>query len=164
MKLIVTHPGSSHKDDFLACCILAHLHGVTIHRREPTEDDLSTPDTCVVDTGGIHDAALKNLTLHGMTFNKPSARRQPLVGNIVVVPLITASRAAHTRVRKPLCNQCYGPLLATSLSIFVRSDVATKLMNMGREVILDAIGFILAKYGLVASHVYQFLLSAFIQI
>ena len=60
IELILTHPGGAHKDDFLACCILAHLHGVTIHRREPTEDDLSTPDTCVVDTGGIHDATLKN--------------------------------------------------------------------------------------------------------
>ena len=65
MKFIVTHPGSAaHKDDFLACCILAHLHGVTIHRREPTEDDLSTPDTCVVDTGGIHDVTLKNFDHH----------------------------------------------------------------------------------------------------
>ena len=71
MKLIVTHPGSSHKDDFLACCILAHLHGVTIHRREPTEDDLSTPDTCVVDTGGIHDATLKNFDHHQFPRDAP---------------------------------------------------------------------------------------------
>ena len=64
IKLIVTHPGGAHKDDFLACCLLAHLHRVPIQRREPTEEDLADRDTCVVDIGGVHDAELNNFDHH----------------------------------------------------------------------------------------------------
>jgi len=64
IKLIVTHPGSSHKDDLLACCLLAHLHGVPIERREPADQDLADPEICVVDVGSSHDAALNNFDHH----------------------------------------------------------------------------------------------------
>jgi len=56
IQLIVTHPGGAHKDDFLACCLLAHLHSVPIQRREPSDEDLANVATCVVDVGGVHDA------------------------------------------------------------------------------------------------------------
>ena len=36
LHTIVTHPGGSHKDDLLAVCVLAALHGCPIVRREPT--------------------------------------------------------------------------------------------------------------------------------
>jgi len=67
IRLIVTHPGSAHKDDFLACSLLAHLHGVPIHRREPTDQDLADATTCVVDVGGSHDAELPFVSIakHG---------------------------------------------------------------------------------------------------
>ena len=39
---ILTHPGGSHKDEFLACCLLLAENPVTIVRREPTEADLTT--------------------------------------------------------------------------------------------------------------------------
>ena len=55
IELIVTHPGGAHKDDFLACSLLAHLHGVPIERRDPTDEDLAKPSICVVDVGGVHD-------------------------------------------------------------------------------------------------------------
>lgn len=64
IKLIVTHPGGAHKDDLLACCLLAHLHGVPIERREPTDQDLLDPEIAVVDVGGSHDPALSNFDHH----------------------------------------------------------------------------------------------------
>ena len=71
IKLIVTHPGGAHKDDFLACCLLAHLHRVPIQRREPTEEDLADRDTCVVDIGGVHDAELNNFDHHQFPQDAP---------------------------------------------------------------------------------------------
>lgn len=64
IQFIVTHPGGAHKDDFLACCLLAHLHGVPIERREPTESDLADPLICVVDVGGDHNPDLNNFDHH----------------------------------------------------------------------------------------------------
>lgn len=52
MYKIVTHPGSAHKDDFLATCVLlATLDPAEVFRREPTRADLADPDTYVVDVG-----------------------------------------------------------------------------------------------------------------
>jgi hypothetical protein len=52
MYKIVTHPGSAHKDDFLAASVLlATLDEAEIFRREPTRADLEDPDTYVVDVG-----------------------------------------------------------------------------------------------------------------
>lgn len=70
-QLIVTHPGGAHKDDFLACCLLAHLHGVPIQRREPTSEDLNNPSTCVVDVGGVHDPTLNNFDHHQFPRDAP---------------------------------------------------------------------------------------------
>ena len=71
IKLIVTHPGGAHKDDFLACSLLAHLHGVPIERRDPTDDDLADVATCVVDIGGVHDAAMNNFDHHQFPRDAP---------------------------------------------------------------------------------------------
>ena len=71
IQLIVTHPGGAHKDDFLACCLLAHLHGVPIQRREPTDQDLANKATCVVDVGGVHDAELNNFDHHQFPRDAP---------------------------------------------------------------------------------------------
>lgn len=71
IQLIVTHPGGAHKDDFLACCLLAHLHGVPIERREPTDEDLANVATCVVDVGGVHDAQLNNFDHHQFPRDAP---------------------------------------------------------------------------------------------
>jgi hypothetical protein len=71
IQLIVTHPGGAHKDDFLACCLLAHLHGVPIQRREPTKDDLDDSTICVVDVGGSHDAELNNFDHHQFPRDAP---------------------------------------------------------------------------------------------
>lgn len=71
IKLIVTHPGGAHKDDFLACSLLAHLHNVPIERRDPTDADLADAATCVVDVGGVHDAAMNNFDHHQFPRDAP---------------------------------------------------------------------------------------------
>lgn len=71
IKLILTHPGGAHKDDFLACCVLAHLHNVPIQRRDPDQDDLADPEICVVDIGGSHDPAKNNFDHHQFPKDHP---------------------------------------------------------------------------------------------
>ncbi|MFT5466666.1 MAG: hypothetical protein ACI8UO_001766 [Verrucomicrobiales bacterium] len=64
IELILTHPGGAHKDDFLACCILAAKHGVPIVRREPTQTDLDNLATIIVDVGGEHAPHRNNFDHH----------------------------------------------------------------------------------------------------
>jgi hypothetical protein len=64
IQQILTHPGSAHKDEFLACCLLIAVHKVVLVRREPTSDDLNDPSTIVVDVGGEHDPARMNFDHH----------------------------------------------------------------------------------------------------
>ena len=61
---LLTHPGSAHKDEFLACCVLLALHPVPIVRREPTASDLNDPQIAVVDVGHDHDPVRKNFDHH----------------------------------------------------------------------------------------------------
>ncbi len=68
---ILTHPGSSHKDEFLACCVLIYQYKVPVSRREPTEDDLQDPRTCVVDVGGEHQPDRKNFDHHQFPRDHP---------------------------------------------------------------------------------------------
>ncbi|MCF6312407.1 MAG: MYG1 family protein [Verrucomicrobiales bacterium] len=64
IEKILTHPGSSHKDELLACCVLLYQHQVPLVRREPSEEDLRNPNICVVDVGGEHDPQLNNFDHH----------------------------------------------------------------------------------------------------
>lgn len=64
IKKIVTHPGTAHGDDFLACCILAAKFGVSIERREPIQSDLDDLETLVLDVGGQYDHADLNFDHH----------------------------------------------------------------------------------------------------
>ena len=61
---IITHPGGSHKDEFLACCVFIANTPVTIFRREPEETDLTDPTVCVVDVGHRHEPELNNFDHH----------------------------------------------------------------------------------------------------
>jgi len=61
---ILTHPGSAHKDEVLACAVLLASRPVTIIRREPTPADLADASICVVDVGHEHDSALNNFDHH----------------------------------------------------------------------------------------------------
>jgi hypothetical protein len=71
IERILTHPGSSHKDELLACCLLAAVHGVEIVRREPTEADLADPATAVVDVGGEHAPERNNFDHHQFPADHP---------------------------------------------------------------------------------------------
>lgn len=64
MKAILTHPGSAHKDDLLACCLLVSRYQVPVWRREPEASDLEDPEIIVVDVGGDHDPAKGNFDHH----------------------------------------------------------------------------------------------------
>ena len=64
VRLILTHPGGSHKDEFLACCVLAAVHGCRIVRREPEAEDLQDAGVAVVDVGGEHEPKLSNFDHH----------------------------------------------------------------------------------------------------
>ena len=61
---VLTHPGSAHKDEFLACCVLLTVQPVAIVRREPSAADLADPAVCVVDVGHEHDPAKNNYDHH----------------------------------------------------------------------------------------------------
>lgn len=64
IDFIITHPGSAHKDEFLACCVLISQCPVEIHRREPTPEDLRNPAICIVDVGDTHDPKNRNFDHH----------------------------------------------------------------------------------------------------
>ncbi len=68
---ILTHPGSAHKDEFLACSVLLALHPVPIERREPTAQDLADPAVAVVDVGHHHEPALHNFDHHQLPKDHP---------------------------------------------------------------------------------------------
>ncbi|MBC7368967.1 MAG: MYG1 family protein [Undibacterium sp.] len=68
---ILTHPGSAHKDEFLACSVLLALHPAPIMRREPTDADLSDPAVAVIDVGHRHEPALNNFDHHQLPKDHP---------------------------------------------------------------------------------------------
>lgn len=71
LKLILTHPGGAHKDELLACSLLAAVHRVPIVRREPTPDDLADVSTAVVDVGGEHAPERHNFDHHQFPADHP---------------------------------------------------------------------------------------------
>ena len=64
IKLIITHPGSAHKDDFLACCVLIAENPVSIHRKDPDSEDLDDSFVAVIDIGDRHEPNKKNFDHH----------------------------------------------------------------------------------------------------
>ncbi len=68
---ILTHPGGSHKDEFLACCLLLAENPVAIVRREPTAEDLADVEIAVVDVGHEHDPARGNFDHHQFPKDHP---------------------------------------------------------------------------------------------
>lgn len=68
---ILTHPGGAHRDEFLACAVLAAIHGCRIVRREPGGEDLADPGVAVVDVGGEHDPARSNFDHHQFGVDGP---------------------------------------------------------------------------------------------
>lgn len=71
LSLILTHPGGAHKDELLACSLLAAVHRVPIVRREPTPEDLADPTIAVVDVGGEHAPERNNFDHHQFPAEHP---------------------------------------------------------------------------------------------
>ncbi len=71
LSLILTHPGGAHKDELLACSLLAAVHRVTIVRREPTAEDLADATIAVVDVGGEHAPERNNFDHHQFPADHP---------------------------------------------------------------------------------------------
>ncbi|WP_309399860.1 MYG1 family protein [Cerasicoccus maritimus] len=61
---IITHGGGSHRDEFLACCLLISECAVPIERRDPTEAELADARIAVVDIGHQHEPSLSNFDHH----------------------------------------------------------------------------------------------------
>jgi len=61
---IITHPGSSHKDEFLACAVLLHYYPVEIIRKEPSPEELSDSRIAVLDIGHQHEPEHSNFDHH----------------------------------------------------------------------------------------------------
>ncbi|MEO0794452.1 MAG: MYG1 family protein [Verrucomicrobiota bacterium] len=64
LEKIITHPGGSHRDEFLACCLLIGECSVPIERRDPSVEELADPRIAVVDIGHQHDPELSNFDHH----------------------------------------------------------------------------------------------------
>ena len=73
---IVTHGGTAHRDEFLACCIVLNQPGSwdepVIVRRAPAADDLADPGIWVLDIGGRHEPELRNFDHHQLERNAPA--------------------------------------------------------------------------------------------
>lgn len=64
MKTVITHPGSAHKDDFLACSVLLARHRIPLERRDPLPEELEDPEIAIVDIGHRHEPAKSNFDHH----------------------------------------------------------------------------------------------------
>lgn len=72
MKTVITHPGQSHRDEFMAICMLIAADKVAvIERRDPTQEDLDDPDVIVLDVGQSHDPEFNNFDHHQFERDHP---------------------------------------------------------------------------------------------
>lgn len=53
---IITHPGTAHRDEFMACCLLLAVNPQAVVYRENVPDDVPGRHI-VLDQGGVHDEA-----------------------------------------------------------------------------------------------------------
>lgn len=64
-RLIVTHNGCAHQDDFVACCMaLAANPDATLERRNPTKEELVDPAVWVIDVGRAYSDVSNNFDHH----------------------------------------------------------------------------------------------------
>lgn len=64
-RLILTHPGSAHADDLLACALCSAVHkGLPIERRAAKESELDDPSIAVLDQGLRWEPGLWNFDHH----------------------------------------------------------------------------------------------------
>ncbi|MCH8474490.1 MAG: MYG1 family protein [Opitutales bacterium] len=76
---ILTHPGSAHKDEFVACCLLLTEANAPILRRDPTPTELEDPGVCVVDIGHRYEEKLNLFDHHQFSVQQAPACSVTLV-------------------------------------------------------------------------------------
>jgi hypothetical protein len=65
MKILVTHNGRAHIDDFLSACLVMHKEGVNVVRKTwPTDEELADPEIMVADFGAKLEPHLRNFDHH----------------------------------------------------------------------------------------------------
>jgi len=68
-RLIVTHGGMAHRDEFLAICVVFAWFDtvIPVERRDPTQEELADPDVWVIDVGHKYEPGLSNFDHHQMS-------------------------------------------------------------------------------------------------
>ena len=123
---ILTHPGSAHKDEFLACCVLLASSPVPIVRREPTEADLADPATAVIDVGHRHEPALNNFDHHQLPDDAAPTCALSLV--LQHLGLYADARAFCEWLEPAEWFDCRGPN-ATAKWLGIERDIVFKLYS-----------------------------------
>ncbi|HQY06207.1 MAG TPA: MYG1 family protein [Lacunisphaera sp.] len=123
---ILTHPGSAHKDEFLACCVLLATSPCTILRREPTETDLADPAIAVVDVGHRHEPALNNFDHHQLPADAAPTCALSLV--LQHLGLYTDARAFCDWLEPAEWFDCRGPNV-TAQWLGVERDIVGKMQS-----------------------------------
>jgi Uncharacterised protein family (UPF0160) len=118
---ILTHPGSAHKDEFLACCVLLATAPCPILRREPTEADLADPAIAVVDVGHRHEPALNNFDHHQLPADAAPTCALSLV--LQHLGLYTDARAFCEWLEPAEWFDCRGP------------NVTAQWLGVGRDIV-----------------------------
>ena len=123
---ILTHPGSAHKDEFLACCVLLATAPCPILRREPTEADLADPATAVVDVGHRHEPALNNFDHHQLPADAAPTCALSLV--LRHLGLYADARAFCDWLEPAEWFDCRGPNV-TAQWLGVERDIVSKMQS-----------------------------------
>jgi hypothetical protein len=123
---ILTHPGSAHKDEFLACCVLLATASCPILRREPTEADLADPAFAVVDVGHRHEPALNNFDHHQLPADVAPTCALSLV--LQHLGLYTDARAFCEWLEPAEWFDCRGPNV-TAQWLGVERDIVGKMQS-----------------------------------
>lgn len=123
---ILTHPGSAHKDEFLACCVLLATAPCPILRREPTEADLADPAIAVVDVGHRHEPALNNFDHHQLPADAAPTCALSLV--LQHLGLYTDARAFCEWLEPAEWFDCRGPNV-TAQWLGVHRDIVGKMQS-----------------------------------
>lgn len=176
LSTILTHPGSAHKDEFLACCVLLAEHPVPIERREPTPNDLADPAVAVLDVGHRHEPALNNFDHHQLPKDHPPTCSLSLVlqhlglyadarqfcdwlepaewfdcrGPIATAQFLCVDRNALQKLNSPIDITLLRRFaLATRLA---PSDPLWAIMRMIGEDLLDYVRSLRARLDFIARH------------
>ena len=123
---ILTHPGSAHKDEFLACCVLLASSPVPVVRREPTEADLADPAIAVIDVGHRHEPALNNFDHHQLPPDAAPTCALSLV--LQHLGLYADARAFCDWLEPAEWFDCRGPN-TTAAWLGVERDIVNKLLS-----------------------------------